>query len=333
MTRRLLVLLAVSVPAVFGTVLFSTVFSAAPVGAVPESSVTVVSFTFDGTYKSQDLFAEILAARGLGGTFYVNSGYLDYPAYLSVDQLRTIARDRSEIGGASLYGNDLSTLSESRLTKEVCDDRATLAQLGFQATSFAYPRGASDPAVKAAVQRCGYNSARRYTGLYQAKDSCSSCPAAETLPATDDFRIRTPSLTTTLPELQGIVTRAREGGGGWVPLVFTRVCVCPNDEDAIDPSVFSTFVDWLVTQPGVEVKTVDQVMGGTLKSVHGVPLKRLVPHPSSAISAREPLSKAPAWTLLGFGIGQAQIIFTGVAVSVAMVLTYRLATRGNRHAT
>jgi hypothetical protein len=321
--RKLLVLIALPL---------SVFLCAPPVAAVPESSVTVVSFTFDGSYKSQDLFAEILSAHGLAGTFYVNSGYLDYPAYLSVDQLRTIARDRSEIGGASLYGNDLSTLSESQVSDQVCNDRTTLAQLGFQVTSFAYPHGTSTPAVKAAVQRCGYNSGRRYTGLYDAPDACSSCPAAETLPATDDFRIRTPSQATSLPALQGIVTRAGKAGGGWVPLVFTKVCVCPDDHGAIDPSVFSAFVDWLTTRPDVQVKTVDQVMGGTLKPVHGAPLDRLVPDPSSAISHKEPLSRASAWSILGFGIGQAQIIFTGVAVSIAMVVTYRLATRGNRHA-
>lgn len=320
MIRALLVLLAVPL----------AVSLAAPAGAAPASGVTVVSFTFDGTYKSQDLFADILSSRGLGGTFYVNSGYLGYPAYLSVDQLRAIARDRSEIGSASLFGNKLS--NNTRAGQEICDDRATLAQLGFQVTSFAYPHGVADATVKAAVQRCGYNSARRYAGLYASPDSCSSCPAAETLPATDDFRIRTPSQTAAVPDLKAIVTRAERAGGGWVPLVFTKVCVCPTDHDAITPDDFAAFVDWLLTRPNVTVKTVDQVMGGTLKPVHGAPLTRLVPDPSSAISRREPLSKAPAWTLLGFGIGQAQIIFTGVAVSIAMVLTYRAATRGNRHA-
>jgi hypothetical protein len=110
------------------------------------------------------------------------------------------------------------------------------------------------------------------------------------------------------------------------------VCVCPDDHDAITPNDFSAFVRWLKTRPDVTVKTVDEVMGGTLKPVVGSPLKRLVPDPSSAISQQEPLSRKPAWSILGFGIGQAQIIFTGVVVSVAMVLTYRAATKANRHA-
>ena len=94
---------------------------------------------------------------------------------------------------------------------------------------------------------------------------------------------------------------------------------------------FEAFVSWVGQRPGTTVKTVDQVMGGALRPVRGTPLKRLVPDPSAAISSNEPLSRQSAWTILGLGIGQAQIIFTGVVASVAMVLTYRIATRGQRH--
>jgi hypothetical protein len=107
------------------------------------------------------------------------------------------------------------------------------------------------------------------------------------------------------------------------------VCVCPGEHDAVSPADFDAFVSWVAGRPNTSVKTVDQVMGGALKPVRGEPLERLVPDPSSAIG--QPLSRQSAWTVLGLGIGQAQIIFTGVAVSVAMVLTYRIATRGNRH--
>lgn len=292
---------------------------------------TVVSFTFDGTFKSQDKFSQLLARHGFAGTFYVNSGYLDYPAYLSVDQLRAIARDRNEIAGASLLGNDLTAMPDEQAVREICDDRATLAQLGFVVTSFAYPHGAQDPDVKAAVQECGYNSARRYAGLYESEDTCSSCPAGETMPATDDFRIRTPPQMTSLALLQQQVERVEQSGGGWVPLVFSKICVCPADGDAISPDVFAAFLTWLEKRPGVTVRTVDQVMGGPLKPVHGRPLDRLVPDPSAAVSREEPLSSAPAWTVLGQGIGQSQLIFIGVIVSVAVIVTFRAATRSNRH--
>ena len=297
-------------------------------------SRTVVTFTFDGNDKSQVGFARLLARHDFAGTFYVNSGLLDYPGYLSVDQLRNIARNRNEVGGATLDGDDLSAMSTGRARRQVCDDRTTLAQLGFQVTSFAYPHGTATATAKSVAQACGYNSGRDLAGLYESPSSCSSCPAAETLPPTDDFRIRTTSLTPTLATLEAEVTRAEKRGGGWVPLVFTRLCVCPpGEQGTISPPAFAAFLDWLENRPpGTVVRTVDQVMGGNLKPVLGTPLSRLVPNPSPAISPPEPLSKRPAWTLLGLGIGQAQIIFTGVLVATAMVVSFRLASRGSRHA-
>jgi hypothetical protein len=299
---------------------------------------TVVSFTFDGTFKGQEEAAEILSENGLAGTFYVNSGYLDFPAYLSVDQLRSIARNRNEIGGASLYGNDLSKLPVEEATAQVCSDRATLAQLGFQVTSFSYPYGAGTTQVKSVAQACGYNSAREFAGLYESAEDCSSCPAGETMPPVDDFRIRTPSPGTSLETLQRHVLQAEDNGGGWVPLVFTNVCVCPEEgEDAISPTEFATFVEWMTERPPTTmVKTVDQVMGGPLKPVVGDPIDRLVPDPSAAIgdSGKDPstMSKQPAWSVAGIGIGQSQIIAFGVALTAAIIVTYRIASRGNRYA-
>ena len=99
-----------------------------------------------------------------------------------------------------------------------------------------------------------------------------------------------------------------------------------TDED------FTTFVEWMQTRPSTtRVQTVDQVMQGELKPVVGTPLRRLVPDPSSAIGTPGALSKVPAWTLLGVGIGQSQILFLGVLLTIAVVLTYRMATRSRRY--
>jgi peptidoglycan/xylan/chitin deacetylase (PgdA/CDA1 family) len=294
---------------------------------------TVVTFTFDGTFKGQEQAAQILADHGMAGTFFVNSGYLDYPAYLDLDALRSIARNRSEIGGASLYGNDLSRLPVDRAEHEICDDRMTLAQLGFQATSFAYPYGAGTPQVKSLVQQCGYNSARDIAGLYSSASDCSSCPKGETLPPTDDFRIRTNAPGVSLERLKREVRQAEDAGGGWVPLVFTYIGLDPAQKDlAISPDDFTAFVTWMQSRPTTtRVETVDQVMGGELKPPVGTPLERLVPDPSAAIGRTEPLSKVPAWTIFGVGIGQSQILLVGCLVAVAVIVTYRLSTRGNRY--
>ncbi|KQX75837.1 MULTISPECIES: polysaccharide deacetylase family protein [Aeromicrobium] len=314
-------------------VLAFVVATALPAGAATTvTAPTVVSITFDGTFASQEQAAQLLSAHRVTGTFYVNSGYIESPAHLSLAALRGIARSGNEIGGASLYGNDLSRVGERQARAQICDDRTTLAQLGFQVTSFAYPYGAGTARVKAAAQDCGYNSAREYAGLFRSETDCSSCPAAETLPPTDDFRIRTSTLATA-PELEEQVARVEATGGGWLPLTFTRVCHCSEaGTTAITPEDLDAFVTWLGTRPATTtVRTVDEVMGGPLKPVHGTPLERLVPDPSAAIST-PPLSKAPAWTLFGIGVGQAQILLLCVVVTMTIVVTFRLASRGSRHA-
>jgi len=328
--RSALALLAL-VMAVLGTGLGPAPATASPAA---DDGVTVVTFTFDGTYKSQVMAAQILAANQMAGTFYVNSGYLDFPGYLSVDQLRSIARARNEVGGASLYGNNLAELSLGKAQRQVCDDRATLAQLGFQVTSFAYPYGDETAAwAKGTVRDCGYNSARAFAGLYGSATDCSSCPHAESLPPDDDFRIRTAPTRTRLAALQKLVTMAERDGGGWLPLVFTNVCVCIGIKGgSITPGEFSAFVEWLAARPGTTiVRTVDEVVGGSFKKVTGDPVQRLVPDPSAAISEPGTLSKAAAWNVFGFRIGQAQLLFGGIAISIIIVVTYRIASRGNRY--
>lgn len=313
----------------------AALFGGGPASAAsPGDGVTVVTFTFDGTYKSQVMAAQILAANQMSGTFYVNSGYLNFPGYLSVDQLRDISRNRNEIGGASLYGNDLAKLSVGAAQRQVCDDRATLAQLGFQVTSFAYPYGnETAPWAKATVRDCGYNSARAVAGLYGSVTDCSSCPHANTLPPEDDFRIKTAPSRTHLAPLEKLVTMAENSGGGWLPLVFTNVCVCIGAKGgSITPGDFSAFVEWLAQRPNTTVvRTVDEVIGGSYKKVVGDPVARLVPDPSAAISRPGTLSKAAAWTVFGISIGQAQLLFGGVAISIIIVVTYRLASKDNRY--
>lgn len=44
-----------------------------------------------------------------------------------------------------------------------------------------------------------------------------------------------------------------------------------------------------------------------------------------------PSSRRPAWTVFGVGIGQVQILFSGLLLATAVVGTYRVATRGSRY--
>ncbi|HZC51862.1 MAG TPA: fibronectin type III domain-containing protein, partial [Mycobacterium sp.] len=118
-----------------------------------------------------------------------------------------------------------------------------------------------------------YNSARGVSGI-KSPDGCASCATAETIPPADPFLTRTPSsikATTTLADMEGLVTQAEDHGGGWVQLVMHHVCEpgstgC-SDVYSMSPTIFGQFLDWLQTRSaqGTVVKTVDQVIGGSVQ--------------------------------------------------------------------
>jgi peptidoglycan/xylan/chitin deacetylase (PgdA/CDA1 family) len=219
---------------------------------------TVVSLTFDDGWADAYAARAVFAARGLKATFYVNSGTIGTdPVYLTWDQLSGLAADGHEIAGHGLTHANLKNLKGYALLHEVCDDRVNLFNHGFQVTSFAYPFGSYNTATKLALAQCGYNSGR----------GVSNGP--ETIPPADPYFLRAFTnikSSTSLAEMEGYVTQVENAGGGWTILFFHHVC------NACDPlSVTETnlagLLDWL--QPrlarGTAVKTIDAVVGGTVK--------------------------------------------------------------------
>lgn len=327
---------------------------------------TVVTFTFDDGFLSQLQAADVLADHGMAGTFYVNSGQLGWEGYMEPRQLRHLVNDGHEIAGHALSHDSLTELTAKEVEREVCGDRAALAQLGFHAGNFAYPYGAGSPAVARIVRGCGYNSARDVGGLSGGPHDCSECPAAEDLPPTDRlWNIRTHSAVHQGPggleTVKGYVTRA-EAVGGWVPLVFHRICDgCAEESMSIDD--FTELVEWLEARaPTTRVKTVAQVVGGPLRPVVGEAPEQIgglpafgtraaPPTPGSAEATvpsspgasvqpappsgpREPgrtLNNAVAFTVGGVGIGQIQVVAISLSIALVLITGYRLKTRRQRH--
>ena len=245
-----------------------TVSVAAPSSPPPSLANTVVSLTFDDGTTGQDAAADLLASRGMRGTFYVNSGRVGFSEYLTQSQLATMQSQGHEIAGHTVSHLDLTTLSTEEAVRAVCDDRVALTGMGFTIKSFAYPFGASNSTVAQIVRDCGYNSARTVGGLSSPPYSCSGCPTGVTVPPANAYDIWTNVSVrsdTTLEILMSWVTQAENSQGGWVPLVFHHVCDgCATN--AISLSQLAAFVDWLATRPpSTTVRTVDGVIGGALQ--------------------------------------------------------------------
>jgi peptidoglycan/xylan/chitin deacetylase (PgdA/CDA1 family) len=230
-----------------------------PMGAAATAAIdgqpTVVSLTFDDGDADNFAVAPVLEQYGLKATWYIPSGLVGQPGYMTWDQLRQLAGSGHEIGGHSLDHINVGDLHGAELKHQVCDDRGNLIAHGFMPLSFAYPYGGYSDEASHAVQDCGYLDARTIAA------------GPESLPAADPYALRAfPYVVadTNFPKLQRYVAGARQAGGGWVILIFHHVCDgC--DYFAVKPDVLTRFLRWLGQEEGLgrlQVKTISVVMEG-----------------------------------------------------------------------
>src|SRR5216683_3036450 len=85
---------------------------------------------------------QALQPHGVNATFYVNSGTVGRSSTMSWSQLSTLAAAGSEIGGKTVDGTNLTTLTAQQQIAEICNERQALLQHGLKPFSFAYPGGA-----------------------------------------------------------------------------------------------------------------------------------------------------------------------------------------------
>ena len=272
------------------------------VPAAPAATTTVVSLTFDDGQATHRAVTTMLGARGMRGTFYINSALVGGSSYyMTWAQIHEIYDAGHEIGGHTLHHTNLTKVNVSTATTEVCNDRQALIAQGLgPVTAFAYPEAAVSSTAEDVVRSCGYTSGRDVGNLFSA--DCP-CPYAETIPPNDAYRLRTPDGATggtTLADLQASVTGAETHGGGWVPLVFHGICdnSCTG-ANSVKVATFTAFLDWLQqrSSAGTTVRTVGEVMGGgppppptapvtTITCNAGRLLDRVVPHCAGEGKAR-----------------------------------------------
>jgi peptidoglycan/xylan/chitin deacetylase (PgdA/CDA1 family) len=243
-----------------------------------QTGQTVVSLEFDDATADQYAARSLLSGHKLHATFYVNSGTVGSSAFhMDLSEVRDLASDGNEIAGHTVYHEDLSRLERAdpdEVRREICNDRVTLLNEGFQATDFAYPYGAFTKATERIAEQCGYDSARDVSGI-ASPGGCESCPFSETIPPRDPDATRTPEnvlATTELSTIEGYVTQAQQHGGGWVQIVLHHICDGCDQPYAITKPDLAALLDWLVRRPNTTVATVQQVIGGPVQpAVDGPP--------------------------------------------------------------
>ena len=261
----------------------------------------VVSLTFDDGLISQYQLRDILARHKARATFYLNTGMIPAnPAgRFTWGQATELAAAGHEIGGHTLTHPNLASatkpdgtpFTDAEKRSQVCDDRANLTAHGFAATSFAYPEGGNDAAVRALVQDCGYQNARLAGGLLPTGPTYGEVvPPADTsygiriLGATDNGPV-------TLQWMQSAVTAATDNpGGGWVPMLFHRVCyrgtaeydACMASYRPVEAVVIDQFLTWAGKQGGISTATITGMLNGVTVPL---PAEPTAPPPPPAATA------------------------------------------------
>jgi len=279
--------LAVLVTAAMSVGLLLAVGAASPADA---ASGTIVSLTFDDANADQMPAAQYLTSKGLKGTFFLVSGFIGFPGYMTLANAQSLVAAGDEIAGHTISHPDLATLSIDEATRQVCNDRVNWANWGIPVANFAYPFASSTPAVETAVKNCGENSARGLGDL-RTRFSCTTCAVGETVPPPDPYYTKAPDeveSTWTLADLEKSVTQAEaKNNGGWVQLTFHHICVSTSNCPApsVSSTIFNQFIDWLAPRAsrGTVVKTVGAVIGGTTKPAVPGPVAPAAPPGVNAI--------------------------------------------------
>jgi peptidoglycan/xylan/chitin deacetylase (PgdA/CDA1 family) len=243
---------------------------------------TVVTLTFDDANADQIPAAAKINALGMPGTFFLPSGYMNRPNYMTTAQAQALQAAGNEIGGHSVTHADLAAVGPDELARQVCGDRATLSGYGLDVQNFAYPFASSNPSAEAAVAACNYNSARGLGDIRSKVAGSETFPFAESLTPANPFYTGAPDQldeTWTLADIQTLVTQAQANGGGWVQLTFHHIGtgIDPvsgvKDPLTVSTDVFNQFADWLANQEAtnttnpVQVKTVKEVINQPTKAV------------------------------------------------------------------
>lgn len=120
-----------------------------------------VAVTFDDGYADTFEAIEALRQRGIGSTVYVTTGEIGREDRLTPAELMALAElPQVEVGAHGVGHFRLDELNDGALAYELEGSKRQLETLISQPVeSFAYPHGAYDQRVRAAVRRAGYRSA------------------------------------------------------------------------------------------------------------------------------------------------------------------------------
>ena len=91
--------------------------------SVPTSNPIIITLGFDDGTSSQFKIRRMLANRDMHAIFYVNTGLIGSPNYMTWKQLDQLYKDGNEIGSHAVNHPNLTKISLNNTQHEICDSR------------------------------------------------------------------------------------------------------------------------------------------------------------------------------------------------------------------
>ncbi len=293
-------------------------------------TTTVVSLNFDNdTYSEYTLgYTDALQPAGVDATFYINSGTVGTSNHLTWAEVESLYAAGDDIGGKTVDGINLTTLTAQQQVSEICDDVQNIESHGITPLTFAYPSGANNATIQAEAQSCGYGNGRTAGSL-----SPTGSTYAETLPPRSWMALRAyaPSGQVTLANLESLVTGA-SAKGGWIPIVIGKVCsetldpsnysACTSTAGWIQLSDLQAFISWVQDagqSGGAPAGTVFQTMGATAKQYSTAPTTTISCNgsPCQTSTYDQTVYATLAATDLGAGVGSIHYTLNGTTPTLS----------------
>ena len=139
-----------------------------------------VILSFDDGWQNQfDYAFPLLKKYDFTATFFVATGYLEHPNFMTIQQLQTLMGAGMTIGSHTCSHVALATIdSPSKLQEELAGSKAWLEKrLSVPINNFAYPYGSYSVAVASAVEATGYRTARTFdNGAHYTRSRLATLP-------------------------------------------------------------------------------------------------------------------------------------------------------------
>jgi hypothetical protein len=203
----------------------------------------IVSVTLDDGAASQYTNGRsVLAANGIAGTFYLVSGFLDNPGFMTRAQARELKAAGHEIGSHTVNHANLAQLTPARRTQELAASKKALEAAFGPIRTFAYPYGSYNAAVQAETITY-YQTARTTDGGLNARGSINR----------GQLKMRYVTKDTTAATVTSWMREAANAGA-WTILVYHGIGPS-GDEQTVTPAQFSAHMA-AVKSSGLRTATV-----------------------------------------------------------------------------